>query len=96
VFIKGIKDSFKMKDLIIVTIPIVLCRKIFDVFIDKILEKCLIDNSKLFLLSQGDASCDSFVFLFETMAVHLADHVNELLGVVNFDVAEDVAEEVEN
>lgn len=85
-----------MKDLIIVTISIVLSRKVLDVFIDKILEKRLVDNSKLFLLSHWDASCDSFVFLFEAVTVHLADHVNKLLGVVNFDVAEDVAEKVEN
>lgn len=65
-------------------------------FVDEFKKDWVLNNSELAVRDEGYASSDASILFAIGVAIYFLDHVDELVTVVHFYKAEEVAEEANN
>ena len=93
--VETIKDGLVVHEFIGVAVSI-LNKLILYALIDEVKECRLLNHSKLAVRDDRDSPRDPSVLFSEGVAVYFLDHVDKLLAVLHLDIAEEMAEKVDN
>lgn len=94
--VKCIKNGFQVHDLMIIVLGTHLNHIKNYIVTDHIFKDRLIDHSKLAIGHQAHLPCDSLIFFPEREAIHLPNHIDEFLSIMNLDMTKQIAQKVKN
>lgn len=99
VLIKSVKNSLQMQYFVEVAATsalVILAFLRIHTLVHEVFKYRLFYYFKLIVLRKRNTPSYSSVLLSESMAVHLPNHVDELIRIVDFDVAKEMAQEVKH